>query len=299
MTQLQLSNTFANRLHQQILKICHTVPLRRHENKFGPKLFQEFQRVALVTLFRRSKKVLRDFIAELPELRWIQWLGLRELPAKSTLNDWCKKYSTSFTRKLNQLLLSHEHPELMAFDATGVDSWQRSRHYEKRIGASPMPYAKLYLLADLKTQLLHDHVLRMKPRHDTIGVKSMLRRTHHKNVLFLGDKAHDSEPLHEEAVASGNRLYSPVRKSTRKKPRGFYRRQCVQEHPLYTKRNIIESTIRSFKTKRGDALRSKLPHMKKREAAWLILIHNLEKTATALQRLLQGVLNLRFRTEPK
>ena len=162
-----------------------------------------------------------------------------------------------------------------------------------------MPYAKLYLLADLETQLLHDHVLRMKPRHDVIGVKSMIRRTKHTDALFVCDKAHDSEPLHEEAVASGNRLYSPVRKSTRNKPKGFHRRQCVQPHPLYPKRNIIESTIHSFKTKRGNALRSKLPYMKKREVAWLILIHNLEKLSAALQRLLQGVLNLRFRTEPK
>jgi len=52
------------------------------------------------------------------------------------------EYPLSFLRKLNTLLLQEERPKLMAIDGTGIDSWQRSRHYERRIGEAQMPSLK-------------------------------------------------------------------------------------------------------------------------------------------------------------
>ncbi|MFQ5621249.1 MAG: hypothetical protein ACE5FT_05380 [Candidatus Nanoarchaeia archaeon] len=102
--QTQLSNTYKYDLLSEILKLCHKVPLQRHSNHYGPKTFMETQKVVLVILYRRSKLSLIDFIAQLPELRWVEWLQLKEIPGKSTLHDWTKKFTTEFTRKLNALL---------------------------------------------------------------------------------------------------------------------------------------------------------------------------------------------------
>ena len=76
----------------------------------------------------------------------------------------------------------------MAIDATGIDSWRRSRHYEKRSRKPNMPYAKLDIIIDTDTLLIHDFVLRTKPRHDTLGAASMIKRLKHKGVLILADK---------------------------------------------------------------------------------------------------------------
>ncbi|MFQ5621248.1 MAG: transposase [Candidatus Nanoarchaeia archaeon] len=151
----------------------------------------------------------------------------------------------------------------MAIDGTGLDSWQRSRYYERRTGEAPMPYAKLDLFIDVKNQLIHDHVMKTKPRHDVIAAHIMFKRTPHRGVLILGDEGYDIEPLHEEAQCKGNTLYAPVRNKS-SKVSGKTLRRCATGHKDYSKRNNVESGIHSFKTKRCNALRSKQPHMKKR-----------------------------------
>lgn len=290
MKQVQLQYTIKHKLLSQILKLCHQVPLSRHQNHYGPKTFIECQKVALVILFRRSGKSLRDFIAQLPELRWIQWLQLKELPSKSTLHNWCKAFPASFTRKLNALLLKKERPTLMAVDGTGLDSWQRSRHYEKRTQQSPMPYAKLDLFIDVETMLIHDHELRVKPRHDQISAHRFFRRTTHRGVIALGDMGYDSEPLHKEARHSGNLLFAPVRERKRRRIKGINRQRCSKGHEDYNKRSHIESVNHAFKARRCSALHSKEWYMKKRELAWQVLIYNLEKIIKVQKSIIKSLL---------
>ena len=277
MSQKTLSHTFKTQIHKLILKICHSLELPLHFNHKGPKLFTEYQRISLIILFRRSKKSLRDFIRELPEYKWVDWLGLKILPSKSTLHSWLQQIPQKTIRLFNSIILKEEMPSLMAIDATGIDSWQRSRHYEKRIGESHMPYAKLDILIDTERKLIHDHNLRMKPRHDSIGAASILRRTKLRNIKILGDKGYDSEKLHELAVKKRNILYAPVRKSSRKIPKGIHRRRCAQGDEDYPQRNTVESTIHSLKSTRVPTLKSKKHFMKKREMAWTILVYNIEK----------------------
>ena len=76
--------------------------------------------------------------------------------------------------------VADKKPILMAIDATGFDSFNRSRHYEKRlrdfgVNNSKMPFAKVDLLVDTKNKLVYDFVLRTKLRHDTLGTTKMVR----------------------------------------------------------------------------------------------------------------------------
>jgi hypothetical protein len=276
MKQNQISYTQDNELHAQILEVFHSVEYRRYINKLGPKIFCQFQRFALVALFKRSGKSFRRFVAELYESKWPQWLKLREIPSKSSLHRWFLKIDVSVIREALQKTVAETKPSIMSIDATGIDSWQRSRHYERRIGESYMPYAKLDVFIDVETKLIFDHVLRLKPRHDTISATQIFKRNT-GNSLILADRGYDSEPLHELARESGFEMFAPVRKSSRKRPKGRFRRRCMSEHPEYSKRNAVESVIHSLKAVRLPNLRSKLWWMKKKECALAILIYNIEQ----------------------
>ena len=305
MVQTEISNQYEVRLHRQILKLCHQIELGQHDNVLGPRMFTNFQRLALIVLFHRSGKALRKFVGELPESRWVFWLGLRSLPSKSALHLWMKQFDLSFLRGLISEFLVDETPSLMAVDATGVDSWQRSRHYERRIKEcgvreTHLPYAKVDVLVDTDTLMIHDFVLRTKPRHDVLGATTMFKRAKHKHVLVLGDRGYDSEPLHEIAAEKLLQFYAPVRDFHVKKPSGKHRRRCWSSPPAKaSRRSLVESAIRSLKS-RFKSLRSRLHFLKKRELAWHILIHNMERASVqSLKALLTLLKRAAFWTEPR
>ena len=300
MTQKTLSNQYEVRLHEQILKLCHQIELKNHFNRFGPKIFTNYQRVALMVLFYRSGKALRRFADELFESRWPVWLGLKQLPSYRSLHEWASKFTLKFLRSLNCEFLMEEQPSLMAIDATGVDSWQRSRHYEKRrnefrkatgLPSEKMPFAKVDVFVDTNTLAIHDFVLRTKPRHDTLGAATMLKRAKIKNVLVLADKGYDSEPLHQLAREKGLTFHAPVRDFKVKRPKGRYRRQSHENPPPEKNRQcLVESTIRSLKNK-FKTLRSRLHYMKKRELAWIVLVHNMDRLASQSIKALLALLH--------
>jgi len=289
MIQTTIYDQYEVGLQQQILKVFHASGLKLHDNYFGNKIYNNYQRLALMVLFVRSRKALRNFVSELKESKWVSWLGLREIPTKSSLQRWIKKFDLQTLRRLLSQTVANQQPSLMAIDATGIDSFQRSSHYEKRLKDfgfrnPPSPYAKAEVLVDTDKKLVYDFVLRVKPRHDTLGAKTMFKRLKQKEVLILADKGYDCEELHELLASSGNQFYAPVRDFKVKKPKGYHRRRCMQGHKLYNQRNLVESTIRSLKVRIRN-LRSKLHYMKKREFAWHIIAYNLEKLSQSINAL--------------
>ena len=139
-----------------------------------------------------------------------------------------------------------------------------------------MPYAKADILVNTETKKVYDFTLRIKPRHDVLGAKTMFKRSKIKNVLILGDKGYDAEELYQIASDKGNVFYAPIRKSSRKRPKGRFRKKAF-DNPPHNKgmRSIAESVIRSLKN-RINSLRSRLHFMKKREFAWHLITYNLE-----------------------
>jgi len=248
MRQITLAHP-QNKLENEFIKLFHQSNLPLHFNKKGNKQFTNYQRVSLIVLFRRSKKSIRDFIDELSESKWFSWLGLKKSPKKSTLHDWLKMFNMKSIRKICKALLPKKI-ELTAIDGTGFDAWQRSRYYEKRaeeIGDLPhMPYAKVGLFVDVKNQIILDFDLVMSYKHDVKIAEKIFKRNNIKNIIGLGDKGYDSENLHEIARANGITFYAPVRKMNKKafknkKPKGFYRRQCIEMPEFKGMRSIVET----------------------------------------------------------
>lgn len=280
MIQTTINSQYEIKIHQQIIKLCHKICLPLHFNHKGPKIFTNYQRIALILLYVRSKKSLVDFLDEFRETKWISWLGLREIPSKSVLNNWVKLFDVSFIRTLLEKQVKDEKPEIMAIDATGIDSWQRSRHYERRIKQCGvreeyMPYAKADILIDTDTLLIHDWVLRMKPRHDVLGAETIIKRLNYKLILILGDKGYDSEKIHKLTIKLGNVFFAPVR-NMKKIPKGFNRKRCLKGNEKYSRRNTVESVMHALKSMKRE-LRSKLHHTKKKEFGWTVILFNMKR----------------------
>lgn len=287
--QNTIDNQYEHKLKSEFLKVFHAEHGKLHTNHFGPKIFTEWQKLMCCILYRRSGKSYVRFVEELCETRWPKWLGLREIPGKSSVQRWMKQMPWHLLKKFSRRLLQGQKPRLLAIDATGIDSWQRSRHYERRIGMPPLPYAKLDVIIDVDTKLVYDHVLRIRPRHEAICAEQMFKRAKFSDVRLLGDKAFDSETLHEQARAKGIQLYAPVRSSSRKRPKGRFRRICAKGAEDYPRRNVVESFMHSLKAVRCPALKSRHAWMKKKEMALILFIHNLEKIQKAINQLLNTI----------
>jgi len=285
MFQENILQEFNNKLEEQLIKLFHSLNLPLHFNKTGNKEFTNYQRVSIIILFHRSKKSLREFIVEFRESKWISWLGLEKVPQKSTLHDWIMMFDIKLVRKIGKVLLP-ENIELTSIDGTGFDSWQRSRHYEKRaleIGRLPyMPYAKAGIFIDVKSQSIIDFEFVTNNKHDVKLAEKIFRRNVLKHIRGLGDKGFDSENLHEIARANGINFYSPVRKMDKRgykdqKPKGFYRRKCLEIPEDYNMRNINETVNSVLKRTQIHFLRSKKDDTKEKEFGWQVVWYNIKR----------------------
>ena len=270
-------------MHGEFINLFHRLGLPMHFNYKGNKQFSNYQRISLIILYQRSKKSLRDFVSELSESKWISWLGLRKIPKKSTLHDWLNLFDMKQIRKLNSLLKA-ENISLTAIDGTGFDSWQRSRHYEKRVEEvhiPHMPYAKVDLFIDVKTQQILDFSLEVRRIHDSKIAEIIFKRNKLSGFDILADKGYDSEKLHRLVRSKGGKLFAPVRKmnkvSNKKMPGGKYRRECLDLPEFMGMRSLVETVNSVLKRKQIQALRSKKKYMKQREFAWHVVLYNINR----------------------
>jgi hypothetical protein len=124
----------------------------------------------------------------------------------------------------------------------------------------------------------------------------MLKRSKLKEVIILGDGGFDCERLHELVRDKGGILYAPVRKmnkkgSKNKRPKGRYRRECLELPEFMGQRSIIESINSSLKQKQIHALSSKKVFMKQREFGWHIVWYNIRMNLQKSDSLIQKNLN--------
>ena len=288
MRQITLAHP-QNELEKQLVKIFHSSNLPLHFNKTGNKEFTNYQRISIIILFRRSGKSLRNFIDEnLSESKWISWLGLKKIPKKSTLHDWLKLFSMKIIRQLLKLLIP-KNVKLTAIDSTGIDSFRRSKHYEKRCvefkekKLPPMIYAKTSLFVDVESKIVLDWDLVMSREHDVKIAERIFKRNKIKNIYGLGDKGYDSENLHEIARANGIEFFAPVRKMNKRafkdqRPGGFYRRRCKENPPEFKgMRSIVENVNYVLKGTQITSLRSRKHSMRERELGWHLIFYNIKK----------------------
>ena len=150
---------FNNKIHKEVLKLCHSMKLNLHDNQTGNKEFDNYQRICLIVLYFQSGKSLREFLS--PEnaslVVWKHWLQLKRIPGKSTLHDWLKKFSSKFIRKLFEFTIANLKSEIVAIDGSGVDTQYQSNYYQKRLNdfgfrKPKSNWHKLDIIVDVKSK---------------------------------------------------------------------------------------------------------------------------------------------------
>ena len=280
MSQTTLTNKYHNNLEKEFIKLFHASNLPNHFNKTGKKEFTNYQRISLIILFRRSKKSLRDFIVEFNESKWTSWLGFIRIPSKSTLHNWIELFKMKTIKQLFSSI-KFKRSTMAAIDGTGFDSFHRSRHYEKRVGFTKMPYAKADLFVDTSTKTIIDFSLVNHHQHDIVAAKQFIKRNKIKDLIVLCDGGYDCESFHRQIFDKGGKLYAPVRKmnknSAKKFPTGWFRKQCLTLPDFMGQRSIIEAVNAVLKRRFINSLKSKKDYMKKREFAWTMIVYNLDR----------------------
>ena len=287
---LQQTN-FSNRLHKEILKLCHCAKLKPHNFVRGCKLFNNYQRVALIVLYIQSGKSLRDFIGNLDGslTAWKHWLQLRKIPAKSTLHSWLKTFNLDFIRKLLQQTITGIKPEIVAVDGSGVDTQYKSSYFQKRLKdfgtRKPKdPWHKLDIIVDVKSKekWILDFSFLLKQKHDMKVARQLFKRFKLKNLIVLADKGYYWFNLSNLLLSKNCTLVVPpknygIKRVHKNLQRKKFHEQYEVNKEYYPLRNNVESVFSSLKRVQGLKIRSRKSFMKKREMAWQIVWYNIRK----------------------
>jgi hypothetical protein len=284
MTQKQLTR-INNRTQKQLIKLFHDSDLPNHFNHYGNKEFTNYQRISLIVLFKRSKKSIRPFLKELIETKWSSWLDLKKIPGKSTLHDWLKLFGMRLIRKLQSLVTDTSDLKIAAIDGTGIQSNFRSSYYEKRRKDFKLrtnrPYNKLDIVVDTNGKKhIIDYSFLLKNRNDSFVGKKLMKKFKLKRVKIVADKGYPDYAFMDMAKERQNNFISPPKDYKGKCRHNNFKRRRKEENykahkKLYNRRPIVESVISSIKRVQDPKLRSQLPHMKKREMGWHVLLYNI------------------------
>ena len=284
-------NQFSNKLHCEVIKLCHHAKLKPHNFVRGCKLFDNYQRVSLIVLFIQSNKSLRNFISNIDGslTAWKHWLKLKKIPSKSTLHSWLRKFDLNFIRELFNLTIRGLEPEIVAIDGSGVETQYKSSYYQKRLTdfgfrKPKSPWHKLDIIVDVKSKekFILDFSFLLHPKHDSKVAWQLFKRSKFKKVDILADKGYYWFDLFYLAKRKNNKLIVPPKnygtkcQHNRSKRRKFH--NCYYENEeKYPLRNNVESVFSSIKRVQGLRLRSKLSFMKKRELGWNVVWYNIRK----------------------
>lgn len=290
-------NQFNNKLHGEIIKLCHCAKLKPHNFVMGSKLFNNYQRVALIVLYTESGKSLRDFCNDERGslLPWKRWLQLPKIPGKSTLHDWLKSIKLDFIRELLHQTISHLKPSIVAIDGSGVDTYHRSSYYQKRLNdfgfrKPKSPWHKLDIIVDVlsKEKYILDFSFLLHPRHDSQVAWQLFKRFKLKNLKILADKGYYWFKLSQLLNSKTNTLVVPPKNYGLNCVHNNFERlkfhsQYYENEEIYSLRNNVESVFSSLKRVQSLKLRSKRSFMKKREMGWHIVWYNIRKKLSFIQ----------------
>jgi len=275
-------------LKNLVNKVCHHRQISLYHFYYGPKKYTQHQFVALLILYARSHKSLRDFVQYLYESKWPEWLNLKEIPCKSSIHNHFQRIGLVVIRTLNSFVSRVKKRIRHAIDSTGIDANHASKHYEKRIGRIKSPFLKLSILAQSENPfLIQDFEIIDTHLHDINHAKTLTKRFHLKNKIIFADKAYDSEELHELNQLKSNKLYCPIRDFKVKRPKGKFRRKIAKNFDkdfYHLGRNPIEMIMFLLK-RNGLIIRAKKKANKVKELAWKIVAYNIERLMKSLQRL--------------
>jgi hypothetical protein len=304
MHQKIIQSNFNNKLESEINKLFHLSGLPLHFNKTGYKDFTNYQRIALIIIFRRENKPIRDFLEWLKETKWISWLGLKRIPKRSTFHDWLNWFDMNFIRELIDLTIDKSNLKVVAIDGSGVQTNFQSQYYQKRLKdfkeKVKKSYHKLDVIVDVfgKKQII-DYYFLLKNRNDNFVAEKLLKRIKLRKCKILADKGYPKYSFIDDMKKKQNNFISPPKNYGENcRHHNFKRRKKIlnfeSNKKIYRRRPIVEAVFSSLKRKQHLKLKSKISYMKKREMGWHILYYNIRRNIEFNENEVKENLNFYF-----
>jgi hypothetical protein len=231
------------RLTRKIKRLLRRLGCPRWLHHFGPKKYELSQHIFAFVVMAMCKLSLRRVVEVISLLSW------DKVPTYSALCKSRKRIPSSLLARALRLTAGEIYVTL-AIDSTGISRANPSFHYVKRIDrVKPVKsYVKQSSLFDVDSKKFIAIRIRAKPRHDTKDVNYLLKDLQFK--ALLGDKAYDSEAIHESCFKRGIQTIIPKKDNIH---RGFYRKKQIKGYSddMYHRRSLIESGQGAIKRKYG------------------------------------------------
>jgi transposase len=239
----------------------------RFLHHFGPKKY-EFRQHAVALLLKEVCKTSFRRVVILLDLFNVN------VPTYSALCKSRKRIPKWIWQQLLSITAGIGH-ERVAVDGTGFSTSNPSPYYIKRIDRKHLVrrYIKLSALFSLDGRKFVALKIRVRPRHDIMDVKHLLKQARDIKKLY-GDSGYDAEWLHELCFDNG--VQTIIKPKKRVKQR-FYRRKQMKNfsEKEYHQRSLIESGFGSLKRKYGSSVLAKKSKSIQSELYCRAIAHNL------------------------
>jgi transposase len=255
------------KLHKKILRILKKLNQREYLHHFGPKKYKLLDHIFAFLVMQICKLSLR-------KVENFLILFEVEVPTYSALCKSRKRIPAKLWNFLLRETIDFESFSV-AVDSTGFSRTNPSFHFVKRIDSkNPVKrYVKLSAFLDLPTRKFLALKVRVKPRHDVMDVKYLLKQIFPSEKLFA-DSAYDAEWIHEICFDKKIQTIIKPKKNVKK---GFYRRKQMKNYSEkeYHQRSLIESGFGALKRKYGGNVSGKVWKSVNSEIYCKAICHNL------------------------
>ena len=261
------------KLVYKVKRLIKQLGLPRWLHKYGPKTYETWHHLLALTVKSLCNLSYRFVVS------FLRSLGFK-CPAKSSLQDFAqKKLSQQLLRKILLILVKNK-VYIAAVDSTCLQRTNPSYYYITKVGKIKRRIpVKFSALVDTEGRKFIDAVIRVLPAHDSKDGYSMIKRARISIKKIVGDKAYDSNKIHEECYAKGIEAHIPIRNyGKRVRHNKSSKRRLAQKHfnkRIYHRRSIIESMFHAFKKRFGDYVRSKKARMIRIEIYLKMIAYNL------------------------
>lgn len=245
-------------------------------------------RIVLVLCILRVvlRKRYADYETEMrTDKRLWDMLNMKQLPCKSTINNYTRQYFTmTLLSKFNKCLIDAwvKKPIDLLLDASGIRLVGRSIWFcirtKKKIRKKDCD--KIHIAVSLCSLLIVNFKISNSKRNDSPFLRKLLE-PFEKLGLVIVDKGYSNKTNAKFVAKKEGAFFSPFKKNAQ--PTGLnvwaYLYRLWNAFPylckgIYDQRNKVEAVFSALKRRYGDQLHARLWYMRRREMAMRFIAYN-------------------------
>lgn len=231
------------------------------------------------------RKKYADYECEMrTDRRLIEMLGLKNLPCKSTINNYNQLFTLSFLSKFNKKLVASwvKKPVDVLLDASGIRLVGRSIWFciRTKTRIRKKDCDKVHIAVSLCSLLIVDFRITNSRANDSPYLRKLLKPFRVLGLVLV-DKGYSNKTNAEFVAKKNGAFFSPFKSNAR--PTGLntwaylFRLWCAFSdacQSIYHQRSKVEAVFSALKRKYGDQLYATTWYMRRREMAMRFIAYN-------------------------